>query len=255
MKVSLLAITPNFIDIIYTAARTCYSSKSPNELYAKSIEKSEEDKLKFIKRIIKAGHYSVLEHVNVTFSIEGISRACSHQLVRHRHCSFSQQSQRYVKIKEDDERIRKLLDCVLFEGDNEAIKACVELEDIAKKYFVDVTPGNSYQYAQSLFAYLEQIKAGVKAEDARNQLPNGAKTNLVVTCNLRELIHLANLRLCTRAQKEIRDLITKMTNLVIKKASWLDDTLVPKCKLHGFCVENNCCGLQPHISKLTANNA
>lgn len=250
MKVSLLAITPNFIDIIYTAARTCYSSKSPNAIYTESIEASEEDKLKLIKRIIKSGHYSILEHVNVTFSIEGISRACSHQLVRHRHCSFSQQSQRYVKIKEDSELIKDLLNKATHNDENIAIEACAKLEDIAKKYFVDVTPSNSYRYMQSLFAYLEQINAGSKAEDARNQLPNGTKTNLVITCNLRELMHLANLRLCTRAQKEIRDLITKMTNNVTKKASWLEDILVPKCKLHGFCVESNCCGMMPHISSI-----
>lgn len=250
MKVKLLAMTNNAIDIIYAAAKTCYSKKSPIEIFeddSKAIEK----KLEFIEKIVTSGHHSVLEHINVTFAIEGISRACSHQLVRHRFCSFSQQSQRYVGIKEDEENLRELLDTATFDDENEAIKACVELQEIANKYFVDVTPGNTYRYAQSLLAYLEQIKAGNKPEDARNLLPNGTKTNLVITCNLRELIHICGLRLCTRAQKEIRTLIKEMSRQVIEQNEWLKYALQAKCKQVGFCTEEKCCGLMPKVNALT----
>lgn len=90
IKVTLISKPDDILNIIYTACKTCTSAATPGEIF------EQEPSLKLIHKVIKSGHLSVTEHINFTFAISGISRACSHQLVRHRHCSFSQQSQRYV---------------------------------------------------------------------------------------------------------------------------------------------------------------
>ena len=99
MRVKLIACTPNILDVLYTSARTCYNAGSPIDMWEDVDNIQEDKKLKLIKSCIESGHHSVLEHAYFTFSIEGITRACSHQLVRHRLCSFSQQSQRYCEFK------------------------------------------------------------------------------------------------------------------------------------------------------------
>jgi len=94
VKVKLLSYTPEPLKTLYLAARTCYSSKCPDEIHTDDKEKME----KLIQEIVKRGHLSILEHISFTFSISGVSRVLTHQLVRHRLASYSQQSQRYVKI-------------------------------------------------------------------------------------------------------------------------------------------------------------
>ena len=100
MKTKLLQSTPNMIDVIYTAARTCYNPGSPVDMWDDVNNVSEEKKLKLIKNCISSGHHSTLEHAYFTFAIEGVDRAVTHQSVRHRLCSNSQQSQRYVQLKD-----------------------------------------------------------------------------------------------------------------------------------------------------------
>ena len=101
LEVSLIAMPENLLDVIYTACRTCYSADGAVEIF-NNITDDNEKKLALIKRIIASGHYSTIEHIQVTFAINNISRAATHQLVRHRHMSFSQKSQRYVKEAEFD---------------------------------------------------------------------------------------------------------------------------------------------------------
>lgn len=98
--------------------------------------------------------------------------------------------------------------------------------------------------------YDELVTFGVKKEDARAILPNATKTNLVMTCNLRELIHICNLRLCTRAQLEIRVLFKEIVKEVTKFEPWLKDYLITKCEKNGFCTEHNCCGKRKHIKEI-----
>ena len=247
MKVKLIAKTPNVLDVVYTGARTCYNAGSPVDMWFDVCNISTDKKKNLIDKVFKSGHLSTSEHAYFTFAIEGISRACSHQFVRHRHCSFSQQSQRYVEIKEDQDSLGNMFT-------DEYNTNNLKDSDIYKtldKYFVDInklTDINGYYYA--LDNYLESTKNGEKAEDARRFLPNGTKTNLVVSMNLRELMHLCNERLCTRAQKEIRQLVKEMVKQVVKDEEWLKPYLVPKCEQHGICFEHKSCGRKPTLDEL-----
>ena len=207
MKVKLIAMTPNPIDVMWTAARTCYAPGSPIDMWNNSGEVIDKKKWNLVKTVLDSGHQSIAEHVYFTFAIEGISRACSHQLVRHRAgIVFSQQSQRYVEIKESKQDLLEVLD--RYEGP--------EMKSICDKYFVDFKNRIDSDLIKTLCQYRDLVDGGCKAEDARNVLPNATKTNITMSINYRELIHICNLRLCTRAQKEIRDLFKLIKDEVEK---------------------------------------
>ena len=186
MKVTLIQATPNPVETSAQIASICYDSDP-------------KDPMKLVQHLYKGGHHSVFEHIYFTFKIEGISRACSHQLVRHRHCSFTQRSQRYCS--EDG-----------FEYVTPETMHPVEMGYAMERI------GDWYHGYQA---------EGVPNEDARYILPNACATSLYLSCNLRELIHMANERLCARAQWEIRDLVREMCSLVDPQLQFM---LVPKCK-------------------------
>lgn len=242
MRVKLISKTTDMLKAIYVAARTCYNPGSPVDLFLDDINNEKMEKL--VTTVAGSGHESILEHGNFTFAIEGISRACSHQLVRHRHCSLSQQSQRYVEIKENH---LELFDLVNGFATDEKI---AKMQEIASKYFVGVNDSNYYSYVQGLLFYTMRIANGEKAEDARNSLPNAAKTNLVITCNLRELSHIAGLRLCTRAQREIRNLVDLMRLEAIKSEPWVTSFIKCKCDKLGYCNEHKGCGRKPTLNQI-----
>ena len=221
--VNLISKPANMLKTIYTAARTCYSADTPFNIYNSTDD--EEKMLKLIERVISSGHYSVIEHIQVTFAISNVSRACTHQFVRHRHMSFSQKSQRYVKEKGQFDYI---IPPTIARDEELKAKFVEFMEEISKKY-------------------LEFTEAGIPAEDARAVLPNAASTSIVASLNLRELIHLANLRLCTRAQYEIRTMIRMMCDELIKEEEWLKPYLVPKCERLGYCDEDKSCGRKPKL--------
>lgn len=221
IEVKVISKPENMLKTVYTACRTCYSADSPINIYENSSD--EEKMLKLIQRVISSGHYSTIEHIQVSFAINNISRACSHQLVRHRHMSFSQKSQRYVKEKGQFDYI---------------VPPTVESNpELTAKFDDFMTKISDF--------YQELVDAGIPAEDARFVLPNATVTSMVASLNLRELIHLANLRLCTRAQKEIRILVLKMCKELLKEEPWLTEYLVPKCERLGFCDEDKSCGRMP----------
>lgn len=172
MNVELISITPYAERLIERAGRTAYQSHSSLELG------SEE---KFIRRLLKLGHESVLEHASATFRITGISRAFTHQLVRHRLCSFTQQSQRYV----DESSFRFV--------EPDAIRKNLKAHD----FFVASMRGCKV-------AYLALQELGIKNEDARFVLPNATQSEIVVTANFREWRHIIQLRGSSHAQWEIR---------------------------------------------------
>ncbi len=222
MKVTLISYTPNPLEVIYTAARTCYSSKSPEEI--KSGLPAREEQIRLIKKVVKSGHLSVMEHVSFSFSISGVSRSLTHQLVRHRLASYSQQSQRYVK---------QHTDVVI----PHTIKG-----EMRKKY---------EKMVEDIFAfYKEMVRNGVPKEDARYILPNATHTTIVMTMNFRELYHTASLRLCLRAQWEIRQMFSLVAAEVRKVDAFLGDMLVPRCKIIGYCPEEKTCGLLPTYDEL-----
>ena len=197
MKVTLVQATPNAVETIAKIASICYDSDP-------------KDPMKLVKHLYAGGHHSVFEHIYFTFKIEGISRACSHQLVRHRHCSFTQRSQRYCS----EDGFEYVTPPTI---SREALWA--DMMDICNWY-------ESYQ------------NGGVPNEDARYILPNACATSLYMSLNLRELIHMANERLCTRAQWEIRELVKEMCKLVEPRLWFM---LVPKCK-SGRIICNSPCG-------------
>lgn len=190
MKVSLIQATPNPIETIAQIASICYDSDPKNPLG-------------LVKRLYRNGHHSVFEHIYFTFKIENISRACSHQLVRHRHCSFTQRSQRYCS--EDGFQF-------------------VEPESVKN---VDEIGGYNSFMEEVEENYHELVTLGVPNEDARMVLPNACCTSLYLSCNLRELIHICNERLCSKAQWEIRELVQEMVKLVDSELQFM---LVPKCQ-------------------------
>lgn len=218
LSVELISIPNNLLKVIYTACRTCYSANLPYDNYLNA--PNEEKMLSLIKKVIGSGHYSTVEHIQFTFAIQNVSRACTHQLVRHRHMSFSQKSQRYVKEKGEFDYIVPV-----------AIEKNPELNKKFEEFMVETSK-----------LYQEFIDNGILAEDARSILPNAAASSMTASLNLRELIHLANLRLCTRAQYEIRCLVKEMTAKVIEKEPWLKEYLVPKCERLGYCDEDKSCG-------------
>jgi thymidylate synthase (FAD) len=186
MKVTLIQATPNPVETIAQIASICYDSEPDNPMG-------------LVKHLYRNGHHSVFEHIYFTFKVEGISRACSHQIVRHRHCSFTQRSQRYCSEDGFGFVIPDSVDAGRFVND---------MEDIGDWY--------------------EEYQAnGVPNEDARYVLPNACETSMYISCNLRELIHMANERKCYRAQWEIRELVTKMCDLVDSRLQFM---LVAKCQ-------------------------
>ncbi len=184
MKVTLLACTPNADKICAAAGHSCYSKNSSADM----VDEIDSDKV--LSRIVGMGHYSVIEHAVFTFSIEGVSRALTHQLVRHRVASFSQQSQRYVSM----------------DSASYVTPGTVSENQNAKEIY-DTVMNTIWD------AYEKLEKLGVPAEDARYLLPNGCTTNITVTMNARELMHLFSLRCCNRAQWEIREMADQMLEI------------------------------------------
>jgi len=206
MEVSLVAHTPDPERVVARAARVCYSFSPPQEV---SIEEAR----RLIRELISRGHHSVLEHASFTFLIQGLSRIASHQLVRHRIASYSQQSQRYADLTKASFVTPPLID--------ENPEALEIFQEVVKT---------------SLKAYNKLVELGVPREDARFVLPQAVKTNLVFTANARELQHFFSLRLCNRAQWEIRELAFRMLKIVKEIAPSIFEEAGPPC-LRGVCPE------------------
>ena len=118
---------------------------------------------------------------------------------------------------------------------------------VLNKYFVDVNTNNWQEYLDCLKHYLHHIQMGMKPEDARMVLPNATKTNLVMSCNLRELIHICNLRMCSRSQTEIRQLFTEIKKQVTRQNEYVGSLLTPNCEKLNYCPEAKCCGRKPKL--------
>ena len=207
MKVTLLAHTQNADAICAAAGSSCYSSRPASEI-AEDI-----DSEKVLSRIVGMGHHSVIEHAVFTFSVEGVSRALTHQLVRHRVASFSQQSQRYVSLTEPTYVTPRPV-----QGDPEAERRFAETMEAIWK------------------AYRDLEEMGIPAEDARYLLPNGCTTNITVTMNARELLHFFSLRCCSRAQWEIREMADRMLEICREVSPVIFRDAGPPC-VRGPCPE------------------
>ena len=220
-----------YVPLIYTACRTCYSELLPQDIFQRAVDgQIDVQKMqKLISGVIESGHGSTIEHVVFTFGISGVSRTLSHQLVRHRAgVAFDQQSQRYVTYK----------------GPATMLPATIEDADPSlRARYEDQVRG-------ALDVYGDLVGAGIPGEDARFVFPNATRTNLVMTTNLRALIHMSGLRLCTMAQWEIRRLFQLIRHEIFAVSPFLGSFLAPKCVPLGYCDEMNNrdghCPIRPH---------
>jgi thymidylate synthase (FAD) len=211
MDVVLLYSTPEPERAIAAAARLCYAPVGAAELLETM---SDEAVRRVLRTILESGHHSTLEHASYTFAIDGVSRAMTHQLVRHRLASYNQQSQRYVSFADEPAFV---------------MPPAVAADPIAAGRF-------DAAVASAFAAYRELIEAGVAAEDARYLLPNATETKIVVTMNVRELLHFFELRCCNRAQWEIRAVAHRMLELAEPTAPYIFMDAGAACR-RGPCPE------------------
>ncbi|MCY6483518.1 FAD-dependent thymidylate synthase [Clostridium aestuarii] len=224
LKVKLIEYTPNPEKVIASAAKLCYSAVGIDEI----LDGLDEDKTEtFLNRLMSYGHASPIEHVSFTFAVEGVSRSLTHQLVRHRIASYSQQSQRYVKLNqfeyvippeiEDNEKAKK----IFVKSMRESQSAYDEIAEILKEKYIK--SGMKKQVAEK--------KA---IEDARYVFPNACETKIVLTMNARSLVNFFEHRCCNRAQWEIHALADNMLSQVRMVAPILFKNAGPKC------IKENC---------------
>lgn len=225
MNVTLLSYTPEPERIIATAARLCYSASNARDLK----ESMSDEKIQtFIKKLVAMGHASPLEHVSFTFGIDGVSRVLTHQLVRHRIASYSQQSQRYVSAH----------------GFQSIVPPSIQENPIALEKFETLLKKIHETYD-------ELVALNIPKEDARYVLANATETKIVVTMNARNLMHFFNVRCCNRAQWEIRELANEMLKQVKQVAPMLFRNAGASCVQTGQCPEGAMtCGKFSEMIKL-----
>ena len=222
MQVELIAYSMpikgrcNPMAIVEQCASVCYDSEP------------DYDKFRIAKGCAKTGHMSVFEHAYFTFRVTEISRACLAQLTRHRHFSFSVRSQRYC---------------------DESTIGCIIPPTVTEEQY-DIL---MQSYSDSIDKYAFLTSSGMEKEDARMVLPNAAETELYMSMNARALIEASHLRLCSRAQEEIRTMFGKMKKEVEQVSPEIAEMMVPKCELnknYPFCTELKSCGKHPPLSEV-----
>lgn len=214
MHVDLISHTVMPVHVCASAAHICTNADSQHKL---PTDFSDDEAIKLVRNVLKMGHEAIAEHAYFTLRARGISRACSHQLVRYREASYAQQSQRYVEL------------------DNALGETCWVIPESIKQdrdKYLDMM----WLLAEVERMYDDWLRDGVPAEDARFILPNAASTSLTITLNARELRHIMRQRLCSRAQWEIRELVTLMSEKVKGIAPVLFEGVGPAC-LTGPCPE------------------
>ena len=220
LRVVLLSHTIDPEKNVSAGIRQCYSDVGAQDLKEKTT-KEVQDRL--IDLVVESGHTSTIEHASFTFGIEGISRACSHQLVRHRIASYSQQSQRYVDLSKKE-------------------LGYIEPPEIAK----DKQKSENFKEIMEMLEgkYKDLLEKGVKPEDARYILPNACQTKMVATMNARSLLNFFEERTCQRAQWEIRNMANEMLKKVKEVAPKIFENAGPSCRSQGICWEGDkSCGL------------
>jgi thymidylate synthase (FAD) len=219
LRVSLLQHTPDPDRAVAIAGRLCYAPVSAADLKQ---QMSDEDVVNLVRVLVSSGHHSALEHASFSFAVDGVSRACTHQLVRHRVASYNQQSQRFVNFSSDASFV---------------VPPSIAANDEAKAVFLRAMDDARVAYDRLVELGLAEGRGKESVqEDARFVLPNAAETKIVVTMNARELRHFFRLRCCNRAQWEIRDLAWEMFGMVKLIAPSLFEGAGPGC-LYGTCPE------------------
>lgn len=230
LKVKLIAHSAQPDKVATMAAKLCYSPVGVEEI-DKNL--SEEQVDKFLNMLVSMGHESPVEHASFTFAIEGISRACSHQLVRHRIASYSQQSQRYVRLDNMDYILPPKI------AENQKAKAL----------YIKAMERSQQEYSDLVDMLIQEGRTEKEAiEDARYVFPNACETKIVVTMNARSLFNFFEKRCCERAQWEIKELAYEMLKECKKVAPILFKKAGPSC-YHGKCKEGKMSCGRPDIPK------
>ncbi len=270
LNVKLLRFTPDPESLIAIAGKLCYSAAKMEDLVAKQ---TPEDIERFVGMLADIGHESPLEHVSFSFGVEGVSRVLTHQLVRHRIASYSQQSQRYVKLAQFEYIVPKEI-----KNNSWAYKRFAQaMKEDQKHYDVIVDQlmtKYAYQYlVNNITDFLanedevrmirttgickdiinkfkgvnkKEFKAAEKKaiENARYVFPNACETKIILTMNGRSLLHFFSERCCNRAQDEIRTLARAMNKECKAVAPNLFKNSGPKCYKLDMCPEDHMsCGL------------
>ena len=247
LKVELLRYTPDGEKLVASAAKLCYSSVGIDKIEDNLDDQKVDD---FLNMLMNLGHESPLEHVTFTFGVEGISRVLTHQLVRHRIASYSQQSQRYVKLEQFDYIITPSIESI-----PEARSLFVKAMEEDQEYYEKIT---DLLFERHLSDFLKEGYKEKKAknmaekmaiEDARYVFPNACETKIVFTMNARSLYNFFRLRCCNRAQWEIRELAYEMLMEVKKVYPILFKNAGPSC-LIGPCPEGKMtCGKMDEVKE------
>ncbi|MCM1507283.1 MAG: FAD-dependent thymidylate synthase [Ruminococcus flavefaciens] len=252
MKVTLISHTPEPEKLVATAGKLCYSDSDIGSLRDGL---TEEKTKSFIEMLVSVGHESVMEHISFTFGIEGISRACSHQLVRHRIASYSQKSQRYVNENGFEFVTPPAVEEVP-EAEEEYIRI---IEEISKSYSRIADLLTEYHKKNLMQNGLDEKTALSKArktanEDARFILPNACETKIVVTMNARSLFNFFRHRCCNRAQWEIRAVADEMLKICLEVAPDIFRHAGPSCVSEGKCPEGKMtCGKISQVREYFSN--
>ena len=261
LKVKLIEHTPNPEKVVSAAAKLCYSNADVDNI----MQNLNEDNVdKFLNMLMSFGHQSPIEHASFTFAIEGVSRSLTHQLVRHRIASYSQQSQRYVKLNQFSYVVppeiqknteAKKIFIQTMEKDQEAYDKLVELlkksaaETLTEEYLRKNKLTLSTDIPEKINKKLASSAERKAIEDARYVFPNACETKIIVTMNARTLLHFFNERCCNRAQWEIRAMATCMLKEVKRVAPVLFKFAGPSC-VKGICQEGAMtCGKTQEVRK------
>lgn len=228
LKVKLIEYTPDPEKLIASAAKLCYSAVGVDEIVEGLNEQNIE---KFLNRLMSYGHASPIEHVSFTFAIEGISRSLTHQLVRHRIASYSQQSQRYVKLDQFEYIVPPEI-----EKDKDAKRIFIEAMEESQKSYDGIVSILKEKYINNGMKKMNAEKKAI--EDARYVFPNACETKIVATMNARSLMNFFEHRCCNRAQWEIHALADEMLRQVKKVAPILFKHAGPAC-IKGNCPEGS----------------
>lgn len=265
LNVKLLSHTMNPELVIATAGKLCYSPSNIEDLMEKQTSGSIE---RFVNMLVSCGHESPLEHVSFTFAIEGVSRSLTHQLVRHRIASYSQQSQRYVNLDKSFEYVVpkrigevKYIKQSFEKAMNNAFESYVHISrELLELYIYQYLVEEKSEYSPDApIEFLEEVmkdkhkdkyRSFVKMaiEDGRAVLPNACETKIICTMNLRTLINFCKHRCCRRAQDEIHDLAWEIVKIVDEESPLLGKCLGASCQF-GKCPEGAMCCLDPYPKK------
>jgi thymidylate synthase (FAD) len=232
-RVELLAHTPDALSIIYAAFRQCYHAWFVGDLWEKLVsgEIAREKQAEFIEKVLESGHVSPIEHVTFTFAVSGVSRALTHQLVRHRVASYSQQSQRYVDGSDF----------------NYIVPPAIMTNQAAKRLFEKCMLDLRRTYRELKHILEENGRAEKAAEDARFVLPQAAETRIVLSMNCRSLLNFFEQRCCNRAQWEIRQVAFACLKLCREVLPAIFASAGARCEKLGYCPEGEkfTCGRYP----------